>query len=112
MPPVEDVLQAWGAELTRIALAAEATSFNTGCFLDLRNDHSDRGTRFVVKLLLYSCSQDVEDTSGLISNYRGTKRMIQAKANVKVLFVPSPETEYWVESIPMHAHLAPSGWLL
>ena len=42
------------------------------------------------------------------------KRVIQARSNVGVLNMPSPETEHWVESIPMHAdvRIALSDWLL
>jgi hypothetical protein len=119
LPIVRDVRQSWRAELARIAPAAEMnsfalTSFNPGCFLDPHNDHSDSDNPFAVTLLLYFGSQDVEDSGGLVFNYRGTKRLIQANANVGVLFVPSPETEHWVDPIPMHAsaRLALSGWLL
>ena len=42
------------------------------------------------------------------------KPVIQARSNVGVLNMPSPETEHWVESIPMHAdvRIALSDWLL
>ncbi|MEL6242985.1 MAG: 2OG-Fe(II) oxygenase [Pseudomonadota bacterium] len=119
LPIVEDVRQAWRTELARIAPSANMTSFsltsfNTGCFLDPHNDHSGNEKPFAVTLLLYFGSQDVEDSGGLVFNYRGRKRVIPAKANVGVLFVPSPETEHWVEPIPMQAgaRLALSGWLL
>lgn len=119
MPIVEDVRRAWRMELAQIAPAAETTSFaltsfNPGCFLDPHNDHSDSEKPFAVTLLLYFGSQDMEDSGGLVFNYRGKKRVIQARANVGVLFVPSPETEHWVEPIPMQAgaRLALSGWLL
>lgn len=119
LPIVEDVRQAWRAELARIAPAAEMTSFaltsfNPGCFLDAHNDHSESDKPFAVTLLLYFGSQDVEDSGGLVFNYRGTKQVIQARANVGVLFVPSPETEHWLDPIPTGAgaRLALSGWLL
>ena len=50
----------------------------------------------------------------LVFNYREKKSVIQAKANINVLVVPSPETEHWVEPVPMQAgaHLALSSWLL
>ena len=46
--------------------------------------------------------------------YRDKKRVIQARANVGVLNMPSPETEHWMESVPMQAdvRIALSGWLL
>ena len=119
LPIVEDVRQAWRAELAQVAPTAEMTSFaltsfTPGCFQDAHNAHSESDTPFAVTLLLYFGAQDVEDSGGLVFNYRGTKRVIQALANVGVLFVPSPETEHWVDPMPSgaDARLALSGWLL
>lgn len=116
---VQEVRDAWHTELSHIAPSATKTSFSLtcftpGCFLDPHNDHSQGENPFAVTLLLYFGSDDQGEGGGLVFNYRGTKRVIEARSNVGVLFVPSPETEHWVDLMPENAHprLALSGWLL
>ena len=113
-----DVRAAWSDVIDLVAPDAtktnlSLTSFTPGCFLDAHNDHGDGSSKYRVTLLLYFGSESAE-AGGLVFNYRGKKDVIAPLQNRSVLFVPTSETEHWIERVPNDSapRLALSGWLL
>lgn len=119
IPPIlADVRAAWSDVISLVAPDAvdtnlSLTSFTPGCFLDAHNDLGDGSNKYLATLLLYFGSGNAE-AGGLVFDFRGSRDLIVPVQNRSVLFVPTSDTEHWIERIPGGAkpRLALSGWLL
>lgn len=117
-PILHDVRRAWADVIDQIAPKTRATnfslsSFTPGCFLDEHTDHTDNENPYLVTILLYFGGA-AEGQGGLIFDFDGHRQTISPNANRSILFVPTPETAHWIETVPNGAapRLALSGWLL
>lgn len=116
-----EVIAAWEDRIPRLLARPYETNFSLTaytpyCRLTPHTDYTAEARPYRLTLLLYFGGDGDNEQAPLHFNYGGRHRIIEARRNRSVLFVPSATTEHWINPIaqrdPEPLRLAFSGWLL
>lgn len=116
----QDTIAAWQDFITHLIVFPYQTNFSLTaytphCRLTSHTDYSTDTDPYRLTLLLYFGGEG-DDIVPLYFNFAGHQHRVTPQRNRSVLFVPTPETEHWIEPVPhsstQSVRLAFSGWLI
>lgn len=115
-----DVIKAWQDCLSNLIAFPYKTNFSLTaytphCRLTSHTDYSSVGEPYRLTLLLYF-GGEADGVEPLYFKFNEHQQRIMPRRNRSVLFVPTLETEHWIQPVPesptQSVRLAFSGWLM